>query len=155
MAADWPRADVGGDGAPNVSPRLTNAEKALRALSERDFQRGYVAALRSIGFRVGHHYDSRFSDPGTKGQPDLLIVGHGVCWFVELKRETGVVHPEQAAWMFDLNQASQSVWIYRPSDWDEMIEQAEAQAKQAVPAELRVIPQARPKKKKRAVPPRT
>jgi hypothetical protein len=130
--------------------RLTDAERARRDLTERDFQKAYVKALRSLGFYVAHHYDSRFSDPGTKGLPDLTIVGHDVFWMCELKREKGTLSDEQRAWISRLAEAGVVVHVCRPSDWESMMSYAEAMAQQDVTPELRELP--RPKKKRRVKP---
>ena len=130
-----------------MNRRLTPIERAVKQLTERDFQKGYVAALRSIGFTVGHHYDSRFSDPGTKGQPDLAITGHGHFWWEELKREEGVLSDEQKAWHRELTLAGIHVVTSRPSDWERMMSYAEAAAEQAIDPLLRQLPM--PAKKRR------
>jgi len=111
-----------------------------------------VKALAALGFKVAHHYDSRFSDPGTRGFPDLTVVGHGHCWFDELKRWDGVVHDDQAAWHEHLRYADQNVYVWRPQDWDVMLQRAEGIAKQAIPEELTRFPEPRkrPKRKRQA-----
>ena len=53
-----------------MGKRLTDEERAARDLTEREFQKAYVKALLHLGFLVEHHYDSRFSDTGTRGAPD-------------------------------------------------------------------------------------
>ena len=133
-----------------MGKRLTDEERSLRDLSERDFLRHYVAALRSLGFDVAHHYDSRFSDQGTKGVPDLTIVGHAFFFMVELKREKGIVSPEQHHWSDELTKAGVPVLVCRPSDWEWMMSYAERIAERLVPSVLRALPTPikRPKKKR-------
>lgn len=130
-----------------MSRRLSPIERAVRDLTEREFQKGYVTALRSIGFRVAHHYDSRFSDPGTKGYPDLDICGHGMQWYEELKREAGRLSDEQLGWHRDLVASGRIVIVSRPSDWERMMMYAEAAAEQAIDPLLRRLPMPKPKRR--------
>lgn len=130
-----------------MGKRLTNEERAARALTEREFQKAYVAALRHLGFLVEHHYDSRFSDPGTRGAPDLKVVGHKHYFTVELKRWNGVLSDDQIIWLRQLEAAGISHWVCRPQDWASMMDHAERLARAPIPEELRAFPV--PKKKKR------
>ena len=132
--------------------RLTDEERALRDLSERDFQRRYVEAIRSIEFRVAHHYDSRFSDPGTKGVPDLTIVGHGSFWLQEMKRHRGVLKPEQKGWIADARDAGITVFVCRPEDWEHMMSYAETIAGRGIEPELRSFPRPYPRSGRRKRP---
>jgi hypothetical protein len=129
--------------------RLTDQERAARQLSERDFQKAYVAVLRALGFLVEHHYDSRFSDPGTKGAPDLKIVGHGDHFVVELKRWDGVVSDEQVMWLEAYEAAGVPAYVYRPQDWGTMLAQAERIAQRPIPPQLQPFPVARKRKRKK------
>ena len=136
----------GGDKA--MGKRLTQAERDARALTEREFQKGYVAALRSLGFLVAHHYDSRFSDEGTKGLPDLQIVGHGVFWMDELKREHGKLSDAQRGWISQAARAGVVVNVWRPSDWEAMMGYIEAMAMEIVASPLRAMPKHKVKKRR-------
>lgn len=51
-----------------------------------------------------------------KGYPDLTIVGPGGVLFRELKSATGKLSPEQAVWMYKLNEAGADVGRWRPAD---------------------------------------
>lgn len=130
-----------------MAKRLTDEERAARALTEREFQRAYTAVLRALGFLVDHHYDSRFSDPGTRGSPDLKVVGHGHVFVVELKRWDGVVSRYQLEWLDAYEAAGVSAYVYRPQDWAIMLADAERRAQLPIPEQLRPFPV--PKKKKR------
>ena len=123
-----------------MGKRLTDDERLARALSERDFQRRYVEALRNLAFLVEHHYDSRFSDPGTKGAPDLKIVGHGVFFVAEMKRELGALKPEQKEYRVQYQLAGIQHFVYRPSDWEIMMTYVEQLSGRRVDPELRVFP---------------
>lgn len=134
-----------------MAKRLTEAERRLRALTERDFQVAYVRALRAAGFLVGHHYDSRFSDPGTKGMPDLTIVGHGWFWMEELKRQQGELGPDQEKWIMELR-PQVDVYVSRPEDWDSMMYLIEERSGKALDPELKKFPEPRKKKVSRRQP---
>ena len=41
---------------------------------------------------------------------------------VELKSEKGKVKPAQEEWLSALKKASISTYVWRPSDWDEIVE---------------------------------
>ena len=133
-----------------MSQRLTPAQRLLRDLTERDFQVAYVRALRAAGFLVGHHYDSRFSDPGTKGLPDLTVVGHGWFWMEELKRETGQLRPEQEQWIMQLS-PQVDVYVSRPGNWDNMIHRIEERSGVQLDPELKKFPEPRKKRTKKKV----
>lgn len=120
---------------------LTSASMA--PITERQFHRHYSQALRALGFHVSHHYDSRFSDDGTRGFPDLVICGHGVLWFDELKREAGTVSDSQREWHRELRIARAEVNVWRPSDWETMVHRMETTARAPVPAALRALPPGR------------
>lgn len=134
--------------------KLTDFEKQCRLLTERDFQRAYVRAAASVGFRIAHHYDSRFSDDGTRGFPDLTVVGHGSLYFIELKRELGKVSDAQLFWRLEIEAADGEWILYRPSDWDEMMHKLESSSGTRIVPEWRGFPVPRHKPKKRKVTPK-
>lgn len=57
----------------------------------------------------------------AKGWPDLVLVRDRVI-FVELKTNKGRTRPEQVEWIGALKAAGQEVYVWRPSDWDEVVE---------------------------------
>lgn len=132
----------------NPSRRLTPFQRQCRALSERDVQKAYVAAARSLGFLVAHHYDSRFSDEGTKGFPDLTLTHpKGVTFFVEWKRWDGIVSGAQADWHRCLRASGHTVEVYWPMSWEQAMLDLEVRVNYPISPELRAFPQ--PKKKAR------
>lgn len=52
------------------------------------------------------------------GWPDLVLVRRPVVLFVELKRDSGTVDDDQAAWLDELRACGQRVYVWRPQDWD-------------------------------------
>lgn len=132
--------------------RLTPFQRQCRALTEREAQKAYVAAARAVGCLVNHTYDSRFTDPGSKGYPDLTIVAEtsGAAMWVEWKREEGVVSAEQIRWHDALRRGGKRVEVYRPSDWDRAMGELEEFAQAPIPVKLRAFPVPKVKKRRRA-----
>jgi hypothetical protein len=57
------------------------------------------------------------------GYPDLTMVRDGVLVFAELKTEKGKVTPSQQEWLDALTRHPMvSVYLWRPSDWLEVLE---------------------------------
>jgi hypothetical protein len=54
---------------------------------------------------------------GHKGAPDLILARRGVVHLWELKRQRGIVTPEQRAWLAELGEHGR---IMRPADWPEI-----------------------------------
>ena len=102
--------------------------------SERDWQTTVLkyAALR--GWRAFH--DNATNAPrrctacgavrrgprNTAGLPDLILVRGLTLIWVELKAQDGATTPEQRAWIAALREAGQTVFVWRPSDWDTITE---------------------------------
>jgi len=58
---------------------------------------------------------------GYKGFPDYVAVRNGVCLFIELKSEKGILSDDQKEWLDMLSKVpGLGVFIWRPSDFDEM-----------------------------------
>lgn len=72
---------------------------------ERDCQTTIIEAARMLGYLVHHSRPARSAKgwrtaiQGDAGLPDLLIVGHGKVFAVELKRRGGKPTDEQVAWL--------------------------------------------------------
>lgn len=135
-----------------MARRLTDEERALRAVTERTLQVWASRMLTSVGFRAGHHYDSRFSDPGTKGMPDLIVVGHGHYFQIELKRWDGVLSADQEAWRDDSYMAGVEYFEYRPADWAELVALAESRSGREVLDPYRELPAPKKKVSRRPAP---
>jgi len=109
--------------------------------------------FRSVGFAAAHHYDSRFSDPGTRGMPDLVVIGHGYFFQVELKRRGGRLSDEQIEWAHESERAGVDYYVIYPKDWDVLVQLAEDRSGKSVPAELRQFPT--PARKRRKTKPKS
>ena len=72
--------------------------------------------LDLTGWQWYHTGDSRKSNAGF---PDLVMVRERVV-YAELKKQSGKVSPEQQVWIDALRAAGEEVYVWRPSDWDEI-----------------------------------
>lgn len=121
---------------PVVRRRLTDQERALRAVSEADLQRQVIDLAVLLGYEWAHfrHAPSRkdnlwrvpVAGPLGKGWPDLVLVRtrdrrHLV---VELKRETGDLSPDQERVLALLTAGGIEVHVWRPSDLADPIERS-------------------------------
>lgn len=90
-------------------------------MTEAEFQAQVVEAAELYGWYTHHTFDSRRSNPGF---PDLVLVHpkRGFVIFAELKSEKGRVTREQSAWIDALTQAGADAFVWRPADWDQIIE---------------------------------
>lgn len=98
---------------------MTTLSEASRAIPEKLWQRTVIECFRVQGWRVWHDTVAYRSDAGW---PDLVCVHprHGVV-FCELKAESGRLSPAQEAWRDDLIAAGQSWFLFKPSDWLEVV----------------------------------
>ena len=113
--------------------RLSDRERQLRAILERDWQRTVIAAAHLHGFKV---YATRQSgktladgtyatiiDADGKGFPDLVCTHpeRKVKLFIENKREGEKTTPDQDAWLEWLSDPPRSrCWVLWPHDADEL-----------------------------------
>ena len=88
----------------------------LPEISEAAWQKTVVQALAQCGWE---YYHPRLSIYSKRGFPDLT------CWragdrllFIELKKQSGILRPEQQAIHDSLRAAGQEVYVVRPSDWN-------------------------------------
>lgn len=105
-------------------PRLSEAERADRQLTEADFLRQIIDLARLLGWRTAH-FRPAWSGRGWRtpvqgdgaGFPDLILVRRERMIAAELKREVGgAVSPEQVAWLQAFDTAGLETAIWRPSD---------------------------------------
>ncbi len=96
----------------------------LPPISEAEFQRQVMQFAKLHGWRTAHFRKAQRQN-GTwltpvagdgKGFLDIVLVRHRLL-FVELKTERGKLTPEQEAWVQALEDADQTVYVWRPSDW--------------------------------------
>lgn len=97
---------------------------------EQAFQATVVDVAHLAGWRVAHFRAARTSMgwrvPVTAdgaGWPDLVLVRPPRLIFAELKSEIGTVKPRQLEWLEVLRLLPQAeVFVWRPSDWDSLVE---------------------------------
>lgn len=94
-------------------------EKQTAVITEEQWQSQVLQLARLLKYRCYHTHDSRRSEPGF---PDLVMVRGKRVIFAELKRETGRLTPSQHAWLRSLSEAGQEAYVWRPSDFDKVME---------------------------------
>ena len=105
--------------------KLTEQEKLLRQISEREWQ-SHVCKIAGLkGWRYYHPPDNRPVNGRIQkvvsGFPDLCLIKNGRMVFAELKREKGIVSPEQEEWMQAIKECDIEVYVWRPSDLHELV----------------------------------
>lgn len=111
--------------------RLSPQERALRAISEAQFQRFVQDLLTLNGYQLQFHVaDSRkmangrmIGDKGAVGFPDILAIrpADGDILVIECKSRTGRVRPEQIEWLDAFRDAGVDAYLWRPGDEDEIM----------------------------------
>ena len=90
---------------------------------EAAFQKKVVDLAVALGWPrkfIYHTHDSRKSG---KGFPDLVMARPPRLVFIELKKDkNSYVTPEQQDWLAVLKQCNQERYLWRPSDWPEILE---------------------------------
>ncbi len=91
-------------------------------MSEREFQNQIIALARMTGWRVYSIPDSRHAS--LAGFPDLVLwnTKKKTTLFCELKTDKGRIRPEQTVVHEELRECGQTVFIWRPRDWDLVVE---------------------------------
>jgi hypothetical protein len=91
------------------------------ALTEKQFQAQIISLAKTLGWEVYHPFLSVFSE---RGWPDLSMVyeGRGRLLFAELKSETGKLTEHQEKWLALLRSTGVEVYLWRPADFDEIVE---------------------------------
>lgn len=95
----------------------TNAE-TVRMSSEKVFMAQVRDLLKACGWRHYHTHDSRKSQAGF---PDIVAVRGNRLIFAELKTEKGILTADQMNWRDDLVAAGVPMYVWRPSDWAEIV----------------------------------
>lgn len=112
-----------------MAARLTDDERRLRAITEAAYQSQILQLAELRGWKRAHFHDSRrqvkpgvfVGDKDAKGFPDLVL-GRKlprpdlIVW--EVKKEKGVVTPEQEEWLDIINACGITACVVRPSNWD-------------------------------------
>lgn len=105
-------------------PRLTEAQRADRQLTEADFLRQVLDLARLLGWRSAH-FRPAWSSRGWRtpvqgdgvGFPDLILCRRDRIIAAELKREVGGnVSNDQLVWLKAFDDGGLETAIWRPSD---------------------------------------
>lgn len=96
--------------------------EAFQAMTEKKFMADVIKAARVFGWKVFHVFDSRRS---PEGFPDLVLVRKQKLMFAELKSEKGKLTKDQEDWIRQLIKAGTEVHIWRPHNWDMILEELE------------------------------
>ena len=88
-------------------------------VTERDLREQIRDLCKLFGWRM---YFSWSSIHSPQGFPDLVLVRDSVILAVELKSEKGKLTPEQEEWLLALNKAGVKTFIWKPSDFNEIVE---------------------------------
>ncbi|MDN4611932.1 VRR-NUC domain-containing protein [Arthrobacter burdickii] len=100
--------------------RLTDRDKLLRLVTERQLQRQVEGILTAYGWRWFHAPDNRPANGRVQkirpGFPDLLAVRGPRLVVIELKTETGRIASEQVEWMQNFEAAGAEAYVWRPRD---------------------------------------
>lgn len=115
-----------------MAGRRRAAADVLPPQSERSFQEAVLELAGVLQWRTWHdnatNVASRCRDCGSvrrrprnvAGLPDLILVRRPRVIFAELKAEGRYATPEQQAWLADLVGCNVEVYLWRPSDFDEI-----------------------------------
>lgn len=98
--------------------------------TEEQFQDAVLDLAQRAGWLVAHFrsvkvdtvHGPRYMTPVAadgKGFPDLVLVRDHVV-YAELKDRRGQLSHEQRVWVDRLRRAGAAVYVWRPSDWDEI-----------------------------------
>jgi len=109
-----------------MAARLSPSDKALRAITERDWQNQVHRLAFSLGWKYYHAPDNRPVNGRIQkvvaGFPDLVMVKGERLIFAELKRELGIVAEAQTEWLAALEAAGAECYVWRPSQMREVLE---------------------------------
>jgi hypothetical protein len=86
--------------------------------SEKEFQAKVIAEAKKRGWKCYHVH---FSQASEAGFPDWVFVRERVV-FAELKSEQGRLTKDQKAWYHALLNAGAEAHVWRPSDWQLVVE---------------------------------
>jgi hypothetical protein len=95
---------------------------------EATFTTQVIELARMLRYRVAHFrpamtkhgWRTAVAGDGA-GFCDLVMVKPGRLIFAELKSETGRLTEEQTHWIATLREAGAEVWVWRPSDFDQIV----------------------------------
>ena len=103
-------------------------------MKEAEFQQQIIEVAKLRQWKVAHFRGVRiprrdgsvyYATPvqaDGEGWPDLVMLRDGRVIIAEIKSDKGVVSDAQTAWLREWEMADAEVFIWRPKDWDELVE---------------------------------
>lgn len=91
----------------------------ISPLTEKEFQKQVVDLAKAFGYRCYHPWLSIRSE---RGWPDLALFKPGRFLLAELKTDKGKLTTSQEGMIADLQAAGIEVHVWRPRDFDEIVE---------------------------------
>jgi len=95
------------------------ARIAATSSSESQFERQVKQLAALFGYAYYHTWRSIHS---PDGYPDCCLAKPGRLVFIELKSEKGKVSDKQQEWLDTLEAAGAEAYVFRPSQFDELVE---------------------------------
>ena len=89
------------------------------SITESEFERQVKQLAATFSWSYYHTWRSIHSPVGF---PDCVLAKPGRLIFAELKSEVGKVSQKQQEWLDTLRAAGQEVYVWRPSQFDEVVE---------------------------------
>lgn len=103
----------------SIDPKARVVAPRFPVQTEKQLQRSVLQLARITGWTLTYHtFDSRKS---SSGYPDLVLVRPPRVLWVELKRDGERPRPSQQEWIDALRASGQEVYVWTPSDWDEIM----------------------------------
>ncbi|MFA5376404.1 MAG: VRR-NUC domain-containing protein [Dehalococcoidia bacterium] len=99
-------------------------------ISENAFQAQFIDLARQLGWRVAHFrpsinrrgkWSTAVQGDGV-GFPDNILVKGSRIIAAELKSEAGKLTPEQLIWLNVFRLTDAEVYVFKPSDYDNIVE---------------------------------
>ena len=91
----------------------------ILVISEKEWQGQVVELAQWLGYE--HIYHTWNSVHSPAGFPDLIILDGKVMIVAELKREDGILSPEQYFWLVAFLEVTPAVYLWKPSDFESVI----------------------------------
>ena len=89
------------------------------SITEAEFERQVKQLAATFGFSYYHTWRSIHS---PAGYPDCCLAKPGRLVFAELKSDKGKVSEKQQEWLDDLEATGAETYVWRPSQFDEVVE---------------------------------
>ena len=98
---------------------MKTREVIATSYTEKQWQSEVMALAKDLGWLVYHTLRSNGSEPGF---PDLVLVRGERVLFIEVKTMKGKLSPAQSFWLAALSHTTVEVYLWRPSDIQEVAE---------------------------------